>query len=76
MRRLAPFLLAIPLLLTGCAGHRSHPAIQTVIPPSCILGAMVTPGKTNCVGINKGEALCDGIVVKFACVKVNSKEKP
>ena len=67
------------LLLAGCSARR-RPKIEPsalAIPRDCIVGAMVTPGKTNCVGIDKGQALCDGVVVKFACVQfLNSKEKP
>lgn len=61
--------LAALLLLTGCA-HRAkitQPALSVAIPGKCVLGAVVNPAK--CKAISAGAVVCDGIVVKLACVE-------
>ena len=66
MKRLA-LLLIIPLL--GCGAHRAkviHPVIT--IPGNCILGGIVK--QANCKALDGERAVCNGVVVKFACVKV------
>lgn len=60
------------ILLTGCAAKRSHvPHDEFVLPINCIVGAVTT---SECKQISESAAVCNGVVVKFACIQVK-KEK-
>lgn len=55
------------LLLSGCA-HKHHAAPPSMeIPAKCI--TRVIPNVTYCSDMGNGEAVCNGVVVKFACIK-------
>lgn len=56
------------ILLTGCAAKKHA---EFVLPINCITGAEVT---AECKQISDSAAVCSGVVVKFACVKVKEKK--
>jgi hypothetical protein len=67
-----PILLS---LLTGCAAKKPPAkAIQREsIPPRCIMGGFVD--KTTCEPYEKDPslAICQNVIVKYACVQVDQK---
>ena len=63
-------LLIACLLLAGCAAKK-RPEVQMEIPRQCIVGGIL--GKTKCEAISADEALCDGVRVKFECLKVEKR---
>lgn len=70
MKRLALCVL----LLTGCGAHQAkvkHPAIT--VPGKCIVGGVVNQAK--CRAISDTELVCDGVVVKIACVEVREDKR-
>lgn len=68
--KLWPMLALI--LLTGCAAKKHKPdPPQFVLPINCIVGATTT---SECKQISEDAAVCNGVVIKFACIQVK-KEK-
>ena len=61
--------LAALLLLTGCAQRAKVKKPVITVPGKCIMGGLVD--KAKCKAISKDEAVCDGVVVKIACVEVH-----
>jgi hypothetical protein len=61
--------LAALLLLAGCHRARVAPAaaVGVSVPGKCVLGAIVNPVK--CKAITNDAVVCDGMVVKLACVE-------
>lgn len=57
------------ILLTGCAAKKHK--TEFVLPINCIIGATTT---SECKQISESAAVCDGVVIKFACIQVK-KEK-
>jgi uncharacterized protein YcfL len=70
VKRLA--MLAL-ILLTGCAAKKKSKTepVQHQLPINCIIGATTT---SECKQISESAAVCNGVVVKFACIQVK-KEK-
>ena len=66
--KLWPLLL---ILLTGCAAKKKPAQVQYDLPIKCIIGATLT---SECKQISESAAVCNGVVVKFACVKVKEKK--
>jgi hypothetical protein len=69
------YLCILVLLLTGCAAKKQpepEPPKES-IPKRCIMGGVVN--KTKCVPYKKDPnlAICDGVLIKYACVEVEQK---
>jgi hypothetical protein len=65
-------LLCLCVLLTGCAAKKPVKAKpRMVIPPSCI--TELEGVQTKCKAIDGDKAVCQDVVIKFHCVKVEAK---
>lgn len=64
-------VLGLALLLVGCHKHHAAPPSME-IPAKCI--TRVIPNVTYCSDMGNGEAVCNGVVVKFACVKATKSK--
>lgn len=67
-------VMGMALLLAGCAHKlpQRYPPPNMEIPVKCI--TRVIPNVTYCSDMGNGEALCNGVVVKFACVKATKSK--
>jgi hypothetical protein len=65
--RYSLFALLTLGVITGCA-HKHTQSVKLDVPSKCILGGLVDVAK--CEAINKDEAVCNGVVVRIACVEV------
>lgn len=54
-------------VISGCAAKKK-PAVKVDVPQKCILGGVVNA--SECKPFSKDEAVCNGVVIKFACIEV------
>lgn len=52
--------------MAGCAGQKKHKQVVVGLPINCITGAELT---AECRQISDSLAVCNGMIVKFACIK-------
>jgi hypothetical protein len=64
------FLIALLFALTGCHHRRPAPPSSSrfSLPTNCLVGFEAS--RSQCRAVSMDQAICDGVVVKFACLKV------
>jgi hypothetical protein len=66
------FLIALLFVLTtlnlSCSHKRPSPKPTSLsLPTNCLMGFVAD--KSRCRAVSMDQAICDGVVVKFACLK-------